>query len=407
MDATRIVEIAVGVLLIIVVITIAFQLKDTGASFAQSFASDLNKTTTSIEESKFTKYATSGLSGADVVSAIKQLSGEVIISVNTYKSVGSKVTNKYSESGMDGALSSYSATPADAVTGLYINPNAKFTGTIVRTNSGIIKGLAFDQAEFVDSAVAVGPSGGNSGSGSGGNTGNGGNTGGGGVTQTPNDQFNALSAQLTDFTTQYGAMLTSISQAIESGGLVSGGGSGGTSGGTSQVSLAMFNALKSTVEGNQGNIDNLTTQLVAINASIDALNNSINAGSNNSGTNTGNSNIADISATVSNLRDEFNELNKKLNDPENGDIVKLKDDLASVKAQLKNLQDLVGQYPDDADAKAVITSLLEQIKKLEELNSELSELQGKYEELQEQVEAIAPGDESTSTTSEPEPGTHY
>lgn len=412
MDATRIVEIAVGVLLIIVVISIAFQLKDTGASFAQSFASDLNRTTTSIEESKFTKYATSGLSGADVVSAIKQLSGEVIISVNTYKNESNKVTNNYSEAGLDGAHAAYEATPADASTGLYINPNAKFTGTIVRTGSGIIKGILFDQTAFVDAAVAVGPDSG-SGSGSSGGTGGSGTggsgTGGGGVTQTPNDQFNALSSQITVLTSQFTALNQTITDAIANGSF-SGGGSG--SGGSSQVTLAMFSALQGTVDANKANIDAFATSLQGVKDDIDALNSTISGMSGSGGgSSTGSDAVADLASQmegiktqIANLRAEL--LNEDADKP--GEIIKLKDELTNLKGRLSNLENLVGNYPEGTkDKEAVITSLLAQIERIDGLISDYNELSEYFKKLEEQVNGGAPSDETVSPTSEPEPGTHY
>ena len=396
MDATKIVELAVGVLLIIVVISVAFQLKESGVSFAKSFSSDLNRTTTSIEESKFTKYETTGLSGADVVNAIKQFSGELIVSVNTYKDSNTQTEFKYSKTGGDSFETDYTATPADT-SGRYINPNAKFTGKVDRTNSGIIKGLVFIQDAWVDSALAFEQTpiipGGNPGGGGG--AGNGGGSGeSGNVSSDVSAQISGLENTVTGLTNSVQLLSESIATLISSGGGTGNGSTGNGSGNTPSIGGDDYTQQFAAI---QNKLDDLATQVGNLESAITGI--SGGSGGGGGASDTGNSDISDIKSQIAGLD---NTVTEKFTDLSSL-ITELQTAVGNTNTQLGKLQAEIGE-----GGESVKGELQDRKDEIAALQSQCSDIQDALLDIQDTLNRAGLGATDTETgTADLEAGTHY
>lgn len=128
-------RIAGGVIITVLVITLAFSIYMLARSTNSSATKQINKLSSQMAESEYTQYEGIEVTGSEVVNVIKQFQkDDVIIEV-----VVGGSTADYGE-GQAGTLSDAS----DRTSSNYINPNSMFLGSIERdANTDAIKKLIF------------------------------------------------------------------------------------------------------------------------------------------------------------------------------------------------------------------------------------------------------------------------
>ena len=110
-----------------------------------SALTDSNSVITQMDEAKYTQYDAAVVTGSEVVNVIKlHANDKIYVGVN----IGGSQTNYiYSDATFTAAGASLAAARDKANTSVYINPNSKFTGQVVRdANTSAIVGLVFTKS---------------------------------------------------------------------------------------------------------------------------------------------------------------------------------------------------------------------------------------------------------------------
>ncbi len=196
----KIIEIAAALFITVIVISIGFYLLNSGEDASKVVNNKISSANIKISESGKTKYENTELSGADVINAIRGNADNIIVSVQTITTAdGSVTSNDYS------IEQPYSATPSDKN---YINPNAKFIGSLERNSNDVITKLVFTQKEYVNNAVAWNGS-------SSGSSGNGGSGTGGASDEDVVTTLNGIATSLTSTISSLNTGLSAISSSIQ------------------------------------------------------------------------------------------------------------------------------------------------------------------------------------------------
>lgn len=131
MSINKVLELAAGVLVSILIITWAISMYFKTTPMQKSAASSTDTITQSLTTRSFSAYDGTTVSGSDVISAINtRSSNEVHVQVKT--SDGTTVTYK---------SASYNLTDLNSAG--YIEPNANFSATISKTSNGTVNLISF------------------------------------------------------------------------------------------------------------------------------------------------------------------------------------------------------------------------------------------------------------------------
>lgn len=148
----------VKLFLTVVVVSMSIMIFTVSSGFANDFSQMLNKRSTEFRESGKTKYDGAEVSGSEVVAAIRRYQNELKITVIQLNSNGSpKMAITFQ------GYTSILNLPTDWN---YINPNAKFVGSLNRSTNGAITEMVFTQKNVTTNAVpgsGVGNASGNNG----------------------------------------------------------------------------------------------------------------------------------------------------------------------------------------------------------------------------------------------------
>ena len=134
-----------AVVLSCLVIGFVFMQWSTVKESGNAALTDSNSTITQMDEAKYTQYDAAVVTGSEVVNVIKLHSNDKIY---VGVSIGGTQRNYiYSDATFTAAGASLAAARDKANTTVYINPNSKFTGSIVRdTNTSAIVGIVFTKS---------------------------------------------------------------------------------------------------------------------------------------------------------------------------------------------------------------------------------------------------------------------
>ncbi len=134
-----------AVVLSCLVIGFVFMQWSTTKEAGNAALTDSNSTITQMEEAKYTQYDAAVVTGSEVVNVIKLHSNDKIY---VGVSIGGIQTNYiYSDASFTTPGASLAAARDKANTTVYINPNSKFTGQVVRdANTSAILGIVFTKS---------------------------------------------------------------------------------------------------------------------------------------------------------------------------------------------------------------------------------------------------------------------
>lgn len=208
MQATEIITIAVSVIIVVILISTAFLLRDEGLDTARSFNDKIAATNIALQESDKLRYSNTLVTGADVVNAINRFVDDgITVEVSclyraqsdtkdtlvktTYEKTKPEMTSdatgqQDSDSDLESNFNRYAfhnynesaAINSGIFNEYYINPAAQFVSSLSDSGGGYVSGIIFKQVEYVGHASKqnVGNSTGSGGSGTDG-------SGSGGITE--------------------------------------------------------------------------------------------------------------------------------------------------------------------------------------------------------------------------------
>ncbi len=146
------VMIAAGIVITLIVVTIAFFILNQGKNTISAGVSKVDKMNNQMAESDITMYDGLEVSGTDVVNAINKFKSDktrLAVYVETGKNTaGGGTWYLYNGNTID-SLSSSSSNLSDATdptkNSTYVTPNGRFKGTVTRDSNGTIAVLSFKQ----------------------------------------------------------------------------------------------------------------------------------------------------------------------------------------------------------------------------------------------------------------------
>lgn len=313
MNATHIILLAVSVILLVVLIAASVSLKDSGLSLSQAINGRFTSSSSKISNGDTMRYDDEIVSGADVVNVIRGNTNAIRIEVVTYKTKTVK-NDPVTYTTMDG----YKSDPAAAN---YINPNAKFTGKVLRSKSDAIVGISFTQNAYVNSALAQN-----------GTTSNPG--GSNGSSDTSNNEtvatLNTISESMTNSITALNSSLTAIAenvQYIRNYGTTTGGSTGNVTVDMSSVATQLANVSSSLTEientinnnviggGSEPTLDDLANSIGQLQETVDNLNGgTTGSGAGGSGTsvNPDNSSVEELKQSMEALSSQVDQVSNSL-----------------------------------------------------------------------------------------------
>lgn len=161
---TNAIYIGAGVLLSIVVITMGVFLARSGRNVSAAFSDRMASMNTSIEENSILKYDGEIVTGSDVVNFIRRNKNELKITVYKMTSMVADtvhLTTGFCTQSYDYQTVNFINLPkyatddsaSNADQNIYINPNGKFLGSIVRNGNDVITEVVFVQQEWINDAA--------------------------------------------------------------------------------------------------------------------------------------------------------------------------------------------------------------------------------------------------------------
>lgn len=356
MSATEIVLLGAGVILLVLFIAAAVNLKDDGVTLSQAVSGKFTTSSSKISNGDTMRYDDEIVSGADVVNAIRGNTDAIKIEVVTYKSKTEK-NDAVTYTTMDG----YKSDPASAN---YINPNAKFTGKVLRSKSDAIVGISFTQNAYVNSALAQNST--NNGTGKPGS-----DTGG-----TSNDEtvatLNTISQSMTNSITALNSSLTAIAENVQ-----------------------YIRNYGTTTGGSTGNVtvdmSSVATQLAKVSSSLTEIENTINNNVIGGGSEP---TMDDLANSIAQLQDSIDHLNGSGSDggsgstvdPDSGSIEDLKQGMTDLSTQVDAVNNSLNKLSDfivgSGDADTSMSG------RLDVASSNIKDLQKSLDELQKKVDSI-------------------
>lgn len=138
---------AAGTIVTCIIISLGFYIAREAKDTAVSGAMQINKLNMEFTENSKTIYDGTEVSGSEVLNAIRKFQGETTgILVQTKKDTsyyGYNFNEETGELGGSSQLDYLTAKKEDSSN--FINPNARFSGTVIRDINGTITGLKFVQ----------------------------------------------------------------------------------------------------------------------------------------------------------------------------------------------------------------------------------------------------------------------
>lgn len=138
---------AAGIIITCIIISLGFYIARQAKSTAQSGAGELQKLQAEFDDSTKAIYDGTIISGSEVRNAIRKFQGEKMGILVTTKKNSTYYGYQFSaESGelSEAAAGDYTKAQTEG-NASYINPNGKFSGTLVRDVNGSITGIVFKQ----------------------------------------------------------------------------------------------------------------------------------------------------------------------------------------------------------------------------------------------------------------------
>lgn len=152
-NATKAIIIGASIVITLAIVTIGFTIYGIGRDASDKATEKIGGMANSIMDEEYEKYHNTTIRGSEVVRAIKKIqdSGDYIgVQVTTHKA--SSIWYVYDASDIDnlsvagGGWGSDPLDDAQDVTNTnYINPSAKFNGTVLRDSNDRIAAISFDQ----------------------------------------------------------------------------------------------------------------------------------------------------------------------------------------------------------------------------------------------------------------------
>lgn len=133
------------VLILSILILACVSLANTGTSVVNQFTNRVNERNSELDEADYLKYCTDSNTGSDVVSAVRKYKDTVEVKVTIYTDENTQSTLSTLNEAQLG--DSFQNMPTDRAR--YINPSAKFSGSVVRSANDVIIGLTFTQLQYV------------------------------------------------------------------------------------------------------------------------------------------------------------------------------------------------------------------------------------------------------------------
>ena len=133
------------VLILSSLILACVSLANTGTSVVNRFTNRVNERNSELDEADYLKYCTDSNTGSDVVSAVRKYRDTVEVKVTIYIDENTQSTLSTLNETQLG--SSFQNMPTDRAR--YINPSAKFRGSVTRSANDVIVGLTFTQLQYV------------------------------------------------------------------------------------------------------------------------------------------------------------------------------------------------------------------------------------------------------------------
>jgi hypothetical protein len=138
---------AAGIIITCIIISLGFYIAREASDTASSGTGQINELQAEFSDMSKTMYDNTEVSGSEVINVIRKFSDEMLgVKVQTMKNTSYYI---YQFNDGDGSLKSASSLDyksAQSVTSSnYINPTARFLGSVVRDANGTITGLTFVQ----------------------------------------------------------------------------------------------------------------------------------------------------------------------------------------------------------------------------------------------------------------------
>ena len=397
-NALKPLELAVGIFLTLLTISIGFFILRGARGIASSVTEKVNAASNSLEEGELVKYNLAEVKGSDVVACIKQNGDKVLVGVEKMTapnapedhSAGWSSFTVSNKAGSDIKLDDFTNMPGSSTR--YINPNADFIGKVERNVNGVVTQIVFTQKAYVDDASfyladnTVNPPGGSSGD----------------DLSVYASAILSLSEGLSDMYTNLDRINTNmetLSEKISSS--ASGGGSSGDSEGLTAVQLSIIE-LKQTVAGLDEDMKDLSWLINGQDSGDDEDGGgSTNAGSLFGRIDSLSGAIADLSGTLGHLDSEnatFADAVENLQKKVDAITENLKQ-LAKIQEQLDALSKTVGTLPEgeSKDLSKIVTSLQETV---DSLKDKMDEASKSLEDIKEELKKPDDGTGSTETGGE-------
>ncbi len=143
--------IGAAVIIGLAIVSLGFLILRQSQDTAKSATTKIDNLNTQMSETSFTLYDGLEVNGSEVLNTIRQFQGEYIaIKVITGKDAGGEwyIYNATESSGVAtiGSEVTFDLTNAqDKSNSKYINPNGRFTGSVLRDDNGSISAIVFEQ----------------------------------------------------------------------------------------------------------------------------------------------------------------------------------------------------------------------------------------------------------------------
>lgn len=154
-----------NIILACMIASLAIFLMMAGRNLTSVVGARISNTNANILNDELVQFDGTTVTGADVVNCIKKYSNSIEIVIHKYcgKNKDEAVMADWStRSLVDGKFQNYPSYAYDDMLGnpladgqLYVNPNAKFTGSVARNANGAISSLSFTQTEYHQDAYEV------------------------------------------------------------------------------------------------------------------------------------------------------------------------------------------------------------------------------------------------------------
>lgn len=144
---------AAGIILAIVLVSIAIMVFTPAADSAKSVTKDFTANTTELQDQKYLVYDNTVVSGSQVINALRKFETqgkdqELAVKVATGKNASGvwyySTFNKASDTMTASTVTSITKT-TDVTSSDYVNPAGMFDAIIERDSNGVIRGIVFSQ----------------------------------------------------------------------------------------------------------------------------------------------------------------------------------------------------------------------------------------------------------------------